>query len=241
MGYVFVNVDTQKDYFVGEYKIPGATHIMGKLNDLTQGAKKYGVKVINTKGWYKGDSSEFSESPDYMVTYPKHCVMNTNGSQNIPETIPEQPFVIDWSVNTSIVFPMIHKSRNIVVNKDKLKIMRMGINEFAEPFDGNPYMESIMHNLGVPMMERPKYIIYGINVGPTALGLMKRGYDVHVVSDANINFTGTPLTKTDIIPQQTAPQDSNSLLGQEMSGMEYESSSEDTSIGFITTKEIIGE
>jgi nicotinamidase/pyrazinamidase len=234
--YVFVCVDTQKDYFGGKYNIPNSKNILPNLQKLTEAARNHNVKVISTKGSYPSNLKDLSDTPDYSTTYPKHCIEGTEGSQFIDETRPDQPMIIEGN---NIQFPMIHRTRNIVIPKNKFVVERNFKKEFAEPFEGNSYMESVMHNMGVPFMERPNYIIYGINVGPTALGLMRRGYEVHVVQDANIGFNGYPLRKDDIIPQQTAPQSEGGLLGQS-TGMEYPAPEEDNAITFITTKDIIG-
>lgn len=235
--YVFVNVDTQKDYFGGKYNIPNSKDIVPNLQRLTEAARNHNVKVISTKGSYPSNSKDLSDNPDYATTYPKHCMEGTEGSQFIDETRPDQPMIIEGN---NIAFPMIHQTRNIVIPKNQFLVERNFKKEFAEPFDGNDYMESIMHNMGVPFMERPKYIIYGVNVGPTALGLMRRGYEVLVVEDCNIGFNGQRLRKEDIVPQQTQPADGGGMLGQQATGMEYPAPDEDKSIEFVTTKDILG-
>ena len=240
MKYVFICVDTQKDY-TDKYQIPNIEIILPKLKSLTEAAKSYGVRVVTTRGWYKPTDVHMSIEPDYENTYPKHCIMGTAGASFLEETKPEQPLVIDWA-NTTLNFPSIHQSRNIVISKSDFLIEKNFKKDFADPFDGNEYFESIMHNLGITIMERPTYIIYGVNVGPTALGLMKRGYDVYVVNDANVNFNGMPLTKDDILKTPQQQQTGNGLLSQEMgmAGMEYQTTTDDTSLKFVTTDAIIG-
>ncbi len=240
MKYVFICVDTQNDYFTGKYKIPNTEVVLPNLAKLTEAAKKYGVKVVTTRGWYKPDSECFNGEPDYVGTFPSHCIMATEGAHVIDEAKPEQPLTIDWA-NVTLNFPEIHQSRNIVINKSDFLVNRLNKKEFADPFEGNTYMESLMHNLGIPIMDRPTYIIYGINVGATALGLMKRGYDVYVVNDANVNYNGMPMTKEDIIQTHQVTQEGGGMLGSQMGGMDYEAPAEDESIKFVNTKELIGE
>ena len=194
MNYIFWNVDTQKDYFDGKYKIPSSEAILNNLNDITQFAKQNGIKVVNTAGWYPEDSKHLSETPDYTETFPPHCLMNTDGAKFIKETQPTKFTVIDWSNPGGISLMDVHKNREVAITKNKL-----------DPFDGNPYGESILHNLGVPIKERPKFLVYGINVGPTVLALLRRGYEVVVVLDANRSFSGTPLKQDDIIETTHLP------------------------------------
>lgn len=194
--YIFFNVDTQKDFFSGGYKVPSADAIVNNLNDITQFAKINRIKVVNTAGWYPEDAKHISEMPDYQETFPPHCMMGTEGAKFIKETQPEKFTIIDWTNPGGISLQDVHKSREIALTK---KLM--------DPFDGNPYGESILHNLGVPIHQRPKFVVYGINVAPTVLGLLKRGYEVIVVNDANRTLQGTPFSQSDIIdaPQNPYP------------------------------------
>ena len=54
-------------------------------------------------------------------------------------------------------------------------------------------------------MQRPNFLVYGVNIGPTVLGLLRRGYSVKVVEDANRNFNGMPFKKSDIIDEKQNP------------------------------------
>jgi nicotinamidase-related amidase len=192
--YIFFNVDTQKDYFEGKYKIPSADTIVNNLNDITQFAKQNRIKVINTAAWYPEDAKHLSDMPDYEETFPYHCMMNTEGAKFIKETQPEKFTIIDWANPGGINLMEVHKSKDVAMTKKSM-----------DPFDGNPYGESLLHNLGVPIHQRPKFVVYGINVGPTVLGLLRRGYEVIVVNDANRTFKGVPFTQTDIIAPAQNP------------------------------------
>ncbi|MHA2403122.1 MAG: cysteine hydrolase family protein [Candidatus Kariarchaeaceae archaeon] len=192
--YIFFNVDTQKDYFEGKYKIPSADAIINNLNDITQFAKQNKIKVINTAGWYPEDAKHLSEMPDYEETFPFHCMMNTEGAKFIKETQPERFTIIDWTNPGGMSLMDVHKSREVAITK-----------KMFDPFEGNPYGESLLHNLGVPIHQRPKFVVYGINVGPTVLGLLRRGYEVVVVADGNRSFRGLPFTQEDIIAPAQNP------------------------------------
>ena len=225
---IFFNIDTQQDFFSRDsIDIPNGESILKNLSIVSNFLKEKNIKTIHTIRWFKPDSNFFSELPDYKKSFPKHCLFDTKGARFINETAPTNYFLINW-IDGKLIFPEIHNNTNIVVTKKSPSL-----------FEGNTFTEALVNNLGVPFMERPNYIIYGINVGPTALGLMRRGYEVHIVQDANIGFNGYPLRKEDIIPQQTAPQSEGGLLGQS-TGMEYPAPEEDNAITFITTKDIIG-
>jgi hypothetical protein len=56
--------------------------------------------------------------------------------------------------------------------------------------EGNKFADSILNNLGTVIMERPKYIVYGVGANLVAKDLTKRGYEVKVVKDASVDFPG---------------------------------------------------
>lgn len=195
MDYIFWNIDTQKDFFEGgSYKIPSTDAIINNLNDITQFAKVNNIKIVNTAGWYPSEAKHISDFPDYTDTFPPHCMMGTEGAKFIKETQPTKFSVIDWANPGGISFQDIHKSREIAITKSAM-----------DPFEGNPYGESILHNLGIPIQKRPKFVLYGINISITALALLKRGYEIIVVSDANRNFDGVSFHQENIIPPTMNP------------------------------------
>jgi hypothetical protein len=192
---IFFNVNTQRDFFEGgTYKIPSAEHILVNLNDITQYAKMKGAKVVSTVGWYHPNSKFLSDTPDYNKTYPKHCLMNTEGAKFLKETSPESYFLMDWNSPQGLQFHELHNNNNVVVTK-----------KTRDFFEGNTYSESLIHNLGIPIMQRPIFLVYGIDIGPTVLGLLRRGYTVKVVQDSNRNLNGTPFKKSDIIDEKQNP------------------------------------
>jgi nicotinamidase-related amidase len=217
MGSVVFNIDTQQDFFEGGIvDIPNHESILDNLEKISKVCKNNGTKVISTIRWFKEDSEFFSEMPDYRKTFPKHCIKDSKGARFINQTAPDSYFLLNWE-GGNLNFPEIHKNNNVVVTKKSLDV-----------FEGNQYFDAIIHNLGVPFMERPHYIVYGVEVGPTVLGLLRRGYEVTVVSDANINTNGQPFKKEDIITQQVSPD--ADIKPKEI-----------LDLNFITTEKLIGE
>jgi hypothetical protein len=153
-----------------------------------------GAKVVSTVGWYHPNSKFLSDTPDYNKTYPKHCIMNTEGAKFLKETSPESYFLMDWNSPQGLQFHELHENNNVVVTKKS-----------RDFFEGNTYSESLVHNLGIPIMQRPIFLVYGIDIGPTVLGLLKRGYSVKVIDDANRNLNGMPFKKNDVIDEKQNP------------------------------------
>lgn len=178
---VFWNVDTQVDFIdkEGKLPVPNAETIKPNLKKLTDFARTYNIKVVNTMDWHFKDSKELSDDPDFQETFPPHCMANTEGVRFIPETSPDKgtTMLIDWSEQKGMNFHEIHKHRNIIIRKDAFDV-----------FEGNNLTEAIVNNLGIPFLDRPTFIVYGVatNVCVKAAveGLTKRGYSVKVVTDA---------------------------------------------------------
>jgi nicotinamidase-related amidase len=190
---VFFNIDTQQDFFdVNCVDIPNGESIIDNLEKITNFTKEKNIKVVSTIRWFKEDSNFFSETPDYRENFPIHCVKDTKGARFINQTSPDKYFLLNWD-GGNLVFPEIHNNRNIVVTKKEISV-----------FEGNPYFESVVHNLGIPFMARPNFVLYGVDVGKTALGLLRRGYSVSVVVDANIDINGQKFKKENIIAEQTS-------------------------------------
>jgi hypothetical protein len=216
---IFFNVNTQRDFFEGGlYKVPSSEHIINNLNDITQYAKIRGAKVISSVGWYHPSSKFFSDTPDFRKTFPKHCLMNSEGAKFLKETSPEGYFLMDWNSPTGLQFHQLHENNNVVVTKRSMDF-----------FEGNTYSESLIHNLGIPIMQRPIFLVYGIDVGPVVLGLLRRGYAVKVVEDANRNLNGMPFKKSDVIDQKQNPYP-DQIQGQLI---------DETPLQFVTTKEVL--
>ena len=182
---VFVNVDTQVDFMdkEGKLPIPNTDSIRPNLSKLTEFAKQKNIKVVNTMDWHFNDSKELSDNPDFVETFPQHCMANTEGARFIKETSPDPAttIVIDWSVQKGMNFHDIHRFRNIIIRKDAFDV-----------FVGNSLTTAIINNLGIPFLDRPTFIVYGVSenvcVKYAVEGLTKMGYGVKVVTDAMVGL-----------------------------------------------------
>lgn len=143
---LFWNVDTQKDFMLrdGALYVQDAEKIKWKLLILTEFAKKYDIKVVNTADWHDKDSKELSDKPDFINTFPEHCMKDTNGADFIPETRPDNYYVIDWAEIT-LLYGLL-QMRNIVILKDKFDV-----------FEGNPFTEEVLK-----VLNPSEVIVYGV-------------------------------------------------------------------------------
>ena len=95
-GTVFWDVDTQVDFMRpdGKLYVPGAVEIVPALAALTRHARARGiVRVASVCDHVAGDD-ELSDAPDFVNTFPPHCLRGTPGQAKIPETAFEAPVVV---------------------------------------------------------------------------------------------------------------------------------------------------
>jgi hypothetical protein len=185
---IFWNTNTQEDYFNDTpVKIRNSESIRPKLRALTEFAKDKKIKVVNVLGWNDPKSKWFSETPDFTTTFPPHCIASAGGTNFIKETLVDSDYFLVKNDAPYIVFPEIHKHRNIIILKNAINLI-----------EGNKFADSVLNNLGTVLMSRPNYIVYGIGAGLIARDLVRRGYSVKLVTDATAEFEGLPINYGEI-------------------------------------------
>jgi nicotinamidase/pyrazinamidase len=94
---VFWDVDTQVDFMLpdGKLYVPGSTEIIPALQRLTGHAHARGIRVIASSDDHVPGHRELSDTPDFVTTFPEHCMRGTPGQRKIPETALRNPMVID--------------------------------------------------------------------------------------------------------------------------------------------------
>lgn len=179
---LFWNVDTQNDFVIPEGKlyVKDAELLRSTWNKITRLAEKNNIRVINTADFHFPNSEELSAEPDFISTFPEHCMANTQGAEYISETLPDNPVVVDWD-KEDLALDELETARNIVIRKDAFDV-----------FLGNPHTEAIL-NLIAPK----SVIVYGVTtnvcVNDAVLGLAKRVEKVYVVKDAIKELPNIPL------------------------------------------------
>lgn len=183
---IFFNVDTQKDFMNpnGALYIKDAELIKPQLKILTEYAATHNIKVVNTADYHTDKSVEISETPDYITTFPEHCMVATEGNEFIDETYPPKEFNDKYYfvqyTDSKIAEGNLNGARNIIIYKDAFDV-----------FIGNKLTETVLN-----ILQPKKIIIYGcatdICVNFAILGLLKRNYEVYAVIDA---MKGLPNTK----------------------------------------------
>lgn len=179
---LFWNVDTQIDFVEpnGKLYVEGAELKKPIWKEITAFAKKRDIKVVNTCDSHNHESKEISDKPDFNVTFPPHCMENTEGAKYVSETTPEEPKVFRWDTSYNIDKKML-ENRNIVITKDAF-----------DAFIGSPHTNKI-----VSLLNPKKVFVYGVAtnvcVDRAVIGLAERGYKVYVIEDAIKELKNIPL------------------------------------------------
>jgi nicotinamidase/pyrazinamidase len=172
---LFWNTDTQKDFMEknGKLYVEGAEDIKPNLACLTSIAKENDIQVINTADWHYMESAEIAEEPDWIYTFPEHCMVGSEGAEFVDETKPELAIKVDW--NKEYHYDDLSetaKAHNIILLKDDF-----------DTFKGNKNVDKLL------MLLKPDIVIvYGVTsnicVDKAVRGLIDRKYEVYVVRDA---------------------------------------------------------
>lgn len=182
---LFWNVDTQIDFVYprGKLYVQDAEKLRPKWKELTQLAKKKKIRVVNTADHHYANSPELDSSPDFINTFPEHCMAGTRGADFIRETEPEEPMIFDWE-KEYLLTPELFESdehQNFVIRKDAFDV-----------FEGNPLTDTILKHLNPETV-----VVYGVTtnvcVDAAVRGLVKRGKEVYVVKDAIKELPKIPL------------------------------------------------
>lgn len=183
--WLFWNVDTQFDFVSpqGKLYVEGAELLKPVWETITNLAKKQSICVVNTADYHFPNSAELSSNPDFIKTFPPHCMANTLGADYIEETNPENPLIFDWDKQYAINSKTVDhtKYRNIVIRKDAFDV-----------FSGSPFTEKILNQFS------PKnVVVYGVTtnvcVNDAVVGLAKRVSNVYVIEEAIKELPTIPL------------------------------------------------
>lgn len=183
--WLFWNVDTQKDFVnpKGKLYVEGAEKLKPNWKQLTRLAKENSIRTVNTADFHYYNSPEIDTNPDYVKTFPEHCIANSTGAEFIRETNPEEPVIFDWNKEYLITPEILdrEKYRNFIIRKDAFDV-----------FSGNPWTNRI-----IQLIKPKTVVVYGVTtnicVDFAVKGLAKKTKNIWVVQDAVKELPGIPL------------------------------------------------
>jgi len=159
---VFFDVDTQLDFLypAGALYVPGAESIVPQVAALNRYAAEHGIPVVSTVDAHTENDPEFRE-------WPPHCVAGTAGQQKPAATL----------LDPRTVLRSTHQDFDL---KDARQILleKQSVDCFT-----NANLPALLDRLNVRSC-----VVYGvvteICVKNAALGLLKAGLNVQLVTDA---------------------------------------------------------
>lgn len=96
-GVLFWDVDTQHDFMrpEGLLYVPGSEEIAPVLRALTTFAHRRGIRILASADDHVPGHRELSDTPDFLTTFPAHCMRGTPGQRKVAETALRNPLVFE--------------------------------------------------------------------------------------------------------------------------------------------------
>ena len=165
----FVIVDAQNDFTEGgALGVAGATAAYAETDRYLAGiADGYYSHLVTTQDWHVDPGAHFSETPDFVDTWPVHCVAGEPGSELNPNM-----------AQTIAKFRAAHRDiKQIVVKKGEYEAAYSG---FEGVSDNGTVLTNALKAGGVDELD-----IVGVATDhcarATALDALKDGYKVRVL------------------------------------------------------------
>jgi len=86
MSRALIIVDVQNDFCEGgSLAVPGGAAVAKGISLVLDKARDRWDHVVATKDWHIDPGTHFSEHPNYLDTWPRHCVVGSAGAEFHPE------------------------------------------------------------------------------------------------------------------------------------------------------------
>jgi nicotinamidase/pyrazinamidase len=173
-GTILWDVDTQADFMEpsGKLYVPGAADIVSAVERLVGAARAAGLVHVASADDHELTDPEISASPDFVNTFPPHCLRGTRGARKIPETEQRDPLPLSL-----VPFPPGLLPR-LVAGRRELLLLKKSFDVFTNP-NADPL-------LGV--LDPDAIVVFGVATdvcGDAAIrGFLERGRRVSFVADA---------------------------------------------------------
>jgi nicotinamidase/pyrazinamidase len=166
---VLWDVDTQVDFMLpdGKLYVPGAEETVPAMKRLVDAARAAGVVHVASADDHELTDAEISTEPDFLTTYPPHCLRGTRGACKIPETEQEDPVPLALE----LVPDFYLEGREFLLLKKSFDVF------------SNPNTERILDRLGPD-----EIVVFGVATDvcddAAIRGFLARGLKVRFVEDA---------------------------------------------------------
>ena len=126
------DVDTQVDFVraSGKLAVPDAESAVPAMAKLVAAARLAGIPHVASADDHELTDAEISASPDYLTTYPPHCLRGTRGAAKIAETEQADPVPLaltdvpaEWLRGRE--FLLLKKSFDVVTNPNAGRLLEL--------------------------------------------------------------------------------------------------------------------
>jgi nicotinamidase/pyrazinamidase len=168
------DVDTQVDFIHpgGKLVVPGADLAVPAMGRLVRFAHAAGIVHVASTDDHELTDPEISDTPDFVSTYPPHCLRGTHGAQKIEETTQADPLPL-----SHVAYPPGLLAQ-LVQGRRELLLLKKSFDVFT-----NPNAEAL---LGI--LDPPEVILFGVATDvcdhAAVIGMLRRGRRVTFVQDA---------------------------------------------------------
>ncbi|MGH2920633.1 MAG: cysteine hydrolase family protein [Gaiellaceae bacterium] len=171
---IFWDVDTQVDFMLpdGKLYVPGAEETAPAMRRLLDAARETGIVHVASADDHELTDPEISDEPDFMNTYPPHCLRGTRGAQKIPETEQEDPLPLSLVPFPPGLIP------GLVDGRREILLLKKNFNVFT-----NPNTDALLDAL-----DPEEIVVFGVATDvcddAAIRGFLQRGRRVRFVEDA---------------------------------------------------------
>ena len=160
------DVDTQVDFMEpdGKLYVPGAAATRDAMSRLVRAAREAGIVHVASADDHLPTDAEISETPDFVTTYPPHCMRGTRGAEKIAETAQLEPLVFG--------------SADLAPGQREFLLLKKSTDVFT-----NPHAAALLDFLAPA-----EVIVFGVATDvcnhAAIMGMRDRGWTVAFVEDA---------------------------------------------------------
>jgi nicotinamidase/pyrazinamidase len=168
------DVDTQLDFMLPEGKlyVPGAEETIPAMRRLVEAARAAGVPHVASADDHELTDPEISEEPDFVNTYPPHCLRGTRGGARIPETEQIDPLPLSLTPYPPGLIP------SLIEGQREFLLLKKNFDVFT-----NPNTEPLLDAL-----DPEEIVVFGVATDvcddAAIRGFLQRGRRVRFVEDA---------------------------------------------------------
>jgi nicotinamidase/pyrazinamidase len=168
------DVDTQVDFMEpdGKLYVPGAAEIAPALGRLVAAGRAAGLVHVASADDHELTDPEISTEPDFVDTYPPHCLRGTRGASRIAETQQLDPLPLSLVPFPPGLVP------GLVEGRRELLLLKKSFDVFTNPNT----------DLLLDVLDPEEIVVFGVATDvcddAAIRGFLRRGRRVVFVEDA---------------------------------------------------------